>query len=68
MLLSFNGVSTVDKRTIAGLDIENTASSTRPQVDMDNGPFAAYCHVVQNPPCWRATYVLGHPKQRKFKF
>ena len=33
-----------------------------------NGPFAASGHMVQNPPCWRASYALGHPKQRKFKF
>ena len=33
-----------------------------------NGLFAANGHVVQNPPCWRASYALGHPKQRKFKF
>ena len=33
-----------------------------------NGPFAASGHMVQNPPCWRASYVLGHPKQRKCKF
>ena len=33
-----------------------------------NGPFAANGHMVQNPPCWRASYPLGHPKQRKFKF
>ena len=31
-------------------------------------PFAANSHMVQNPPCWRASYALGHPKQRKFKF
>ena len=24
--------------------------------------------MVQNPPCWRASYALGHPKQRKCKF
>ena len=33
-----------------------------------NGPFAASGHMVQNPPCWRASYPLGHPKQRKCKF
>ena len=33
-----------------------------------NGPFAASGHMVQNPPCWRASYALGHPKQRKWKF
>ena len=33
-----------------------------------NGPFAASGHMVQNPPCWRASYALGHPKQRKCKF
>ena len=33
-----------------------------------NGPFAANGREVQNPPCWRASYALGHPKQRKFKF
>ena len=33
-----------------------------------NGPFAAGSHMVQNPPCWRASYALGHPKQRKCKF
>ena len=33
-----------------------------------NGPFAAGGHMVQNPPCWRASYALGHPKQRKCKF
>ena len=25
-------------------------------------------HMVQNPPCWRASNALGHPKQRKCKF
>ena len=24
--------------------------------------------MVQNPPCWRASFTLGHPKQRKCKF
>ena len=24
--------------------------------------------MVQNPPCWRASCALGHPKQRKCKF
>ena len=33
-----------------------------------NGPFAANCHIVQKTPCWRASYPLGRPKQRKFKF
>ena len=33
-----------------------------------NGPFAASGHMVQNPPCWRASYVLGHPQQRKCNF
>ena len=31
------------------------------------GPFAANGHMVQNPPCWRASNALGHAKQRKFK-
>ena len=35
---------------------------------MVDGPFVANGHMVQNPPCWRASYALGHPKQRKFKF
>ena len=30
------------------------------------GPFAADSHMVQNPPCWRASYALGHPKQSDF--
>ena len=30
-----------------------------------NGPFAANGHMVQNPPCWSASYALGHPKQNK---
>ena len=33
-----------------------------------NGPFAANGHMLQNPPCWRASCALGHAKQRKFKF
>ena len=33
-----------------------------------NGPFAAGGHMVQNPPCWRASCPLGHPQQRKCKF
>ena len=33
-----------------------------------HGPFAANSKMIQNPPCWRASYALGHPKQRKFKF
>ena len=33
-----------------------------------NGPFGASGHMVQNPPCWRASDALGHPKQRKRKF
>ena len=24
--------------------------------------------MAQNPPCWRASYARGHPKQRKCKF
>ena len=31
-----------------------------------NGPFAANGHMVQNPPCWGASYALGHPKQRDY--
>ena len=38
------------------------------RVTWSNGPFAASGHMVQTPPCWRASYPLGHPKQRKFKF
>ena len=34
---------------------------------MDNGPFAGYGHMVQNPPYWMASYTLGQQKQRKFK-
>ena len=36
----------------------------------NNGPFnvAANGHMVQTPPCWRASYTRGHPKQQKFKF
>ena len=30
-------------------------------------PFAASGNMVQNLPCWRASYALGHPKQRRFK-
>ena len=33
-----------------------------------NGPFAANGHMVQKAPCWRASFALGHPKQRIFKF
>ena len=33
-----------------------------------NGPFTANGYMVQNMPCWRASYAQGHPKQRKFKF
>ena len=32
---------------------------------MHNRPFAVYHHMVQKPPCWRANYPLGHPKQVK---
>ena len=38
------------------------------QTKLWNGPFAVNGHMVQNPSCWRASYTLGHPKQRKFKF
>ena len=31
-----------------------------------NGSFAASGHMVQNPPCWRASCPLGHPKQSDF--
>ena len=30
-------------------------------------PFAVYDHMVQKPPCWRANYPLGHPKQKNIK-
>ena len=30
-------------------------------------PFAVYDHMVQKPPCWRANYPLGHPKQNNIK-
>ena len=33
-----------------------------------NRLFAAGGHMVQNPPCWRASYALGHPQQRRCKF
>ena len=32
-----------------------------------NRPFAVYDHMVQKPPCWRANYPLGHPKQKNIK-
>ena len=35
---------------------------------LPNGLFVLNGQMVQNPPCWRASYTLGHPKQRKFKF
>ena len=39
-------------------------SLSQPPSDLSmNGPFAANGHLVQNPPCWNATYALGHPKQ-----
>ena len=28
---------------------------------------AVYDHMVQKPPCWRANYPLGHPKQKNIK-
>ena len=31
-----------------------------------DGPFAASGHMVQNPPCWRASCPLGHPEQSDF--
>ena len=31
-----------------------------------NGPFAASGHMVQNPPCWKASCPLGHPQQSDF--
>ena len=34
----------------------------------NKGPFAANGHMVQNPPYWRESNALGHPKQRTFKF
>ena len=30
-----------------------------------NGRFARSCQMVQNLPCWMASYALGHPKQRE---
>ena len=32
-----------------------------------NRPFAVSDHMVQKPPCWRANYPLGHPKQKNIK-
>ena len=32
-----------------------------------NRPFAVADHMVQKPPCWRANYPLGHPKQKNIK-
>ena len=32
-----------------------------------NRPFAVYDHMVQKPPCWRANYPLGHPKEKNIK-
>ena len=34
---------------------------------MSNRPFAVNDHMVQKPPCWRANYPLGHPKQKHIK-
>ena len=31
----------------------------------DDGHFAWSCQMVQNLPCWMASYTLGHPKQRE---
>ena len=30
-----------------------------------NGPFAASGHMVQNPPCWRASCPLGQQQQQQ---
>ena len=49
------------EREYAMEQIKNNRNNT-------NRPFAASGHMVQNPPCWRASYALGHPKQRKCKF
>ena len=32
-----------------------------------NRPFAVFDHMEQKPPCWRANYPLGHPKQKNIK-
>ena len=39
-------------------------TETRPR---SNRPFAVYDHMVQKPPCWKANYPLGHPKQKNIK-
>ena len=38
----------------------------RSNISSSNGPFAASGHMVQNPPCWRASCPLGHPEQSDF--
>ena len=41
-------------------------SETNYPSQTDNGPVAAGGHMVQNPPCWRASCPLGHPEQSDF--
>ena len=48
--------------------LNNSMETKQSDVDERKGPFAAAGHTVQSSPCWRASYALGHPKQRKFKF
>ena len=43
-------------------EVENSLQVTK----WLNGPFAASSHMVQNPPCWRASCPLGHPEQSDF--
>ena len=38
--------------------------NTMNKCPVSNGPFAASGHMVQNPPCWRASCPLGHPEQK----
>ena len=64
--IAFNTVYTAYVIHKEMLSSQINAISSKLQLVLCNGPFAASGHMVQNPPCWRASCPLGHPEQSDF--
>ena len=60
--------SEMERLTRKGVGTTKKQAEPISQQQEEMGPFAASGHMVQNAPCWRASYELGHPQQRKCKF
>ena len=66
-----NGLMDHPMNLLTNSDIHNYNTRNKDMLRLPrvtrNRPFAVYDHMVQKPPCWRANYPLGHPKQKNIK-